>query len=96
MRLPRIFETDCTVEVSHTFERLCADVDLDAEYRLGPADRVLVHGRPINPPYGESVVERRRATVTRATWLERLWTRAWGNFECLELLDVSFSDRREL
>ncbi len=94
--LPRVFDTECTVEVSHTFERLYANVALDADYALGPADQVCVHGAPINPPYGESVIERRRATITRATWLKRLWTRMSGNFECLELLDVSFSDRRQL
>ncbi len=96
MRAARIFETDCTVEVSHTFEALYAHVELDADYQLRPADRVLVHGRPLNPPYGTSVTERRRATVTRATWLQRAWTRWSGSFECLELLDVSFSDRRQL
>lgn len=93
---PRQFDTGCTVEVSHTFERLYAHVALDGEVPIGPADRVLVHGAPINPPYGEVVVERRTATVTRASWLERQWVRFRGNFECMELLDVSFSDRRTI
>lgn len=92
----RCFDVGCTVEVSHRFESLHAHVDLDGDVEVGPGDRVLVHGEPINPPYGEVVVERRWATVTRATWLERIWTRFTGSFDCVELLDVSFSDRRKL
>lgn len=94
--MPRSFDTACTVEVSHTFERFAAHVELDGDVAVGPGDRVLVHGAPINPPYGEVVIERRRATVTRAGWLLRTWTRAFAHFEFLELFDVSFSDRRSL
>ena len=92
----RCFETDCTVEVSHRFESLHAHVHLDGDVEIGPGDRVCVHGEPINPSYGEAVVVRRRATVTRATWPERLWVRIRGEFEVAELFDVSFSDRRTL
>jgi len=92
----RTFDVGCTVEVSHKFESLHAHVDLDGNLDIYPGDRVLVHGEPINPPYGEAVTERRQATVTRASWPERLLTRFTGNFECVELLDVSFSDRRQL
>ena len=38
--------------------------------------------------------ERRLATVTRASWLERAWTRLTGDLDCLSLLDVSFTDSR--
>ena len=92
----RTFDVFCTVRVSHTFENLSAHVELEGEVEIEPGDQVLVHGAPINPPYGEVQVERRRATVTRASWLERLWTRLTGDLECLSLLDVSFSDRRTL
>ncbi len=90
------FDTGCTVKVSHTFESLSAHVELDGDVPIYPGDRVLVHGAEINPPYGEVRVERRRATVTHAGWLERTWTRLTGNLACLSLLDVSFSDRRTL
>lgn len=90
----RSFDTGCTVDVSHTFESLHAHVDLDGEVPIYPGDQVLIHGAPIHPPYGERVVERRHATVTRATWLERWWTRVSGNLEALDLLDVSFTDGR--
>lgn len=91
---PRSFDVACSVHVSHTFENLSAHVELDGDVRLGPGDRVLVHGAPIQPPYGHVQTERRRATVTRAGRLERAWTRLTGDFDCLSLLEVSFSDRR--
>lgn len=90
------FEVGCTVEVSHTFESLHAHVDLDGDVKIRPGDEVRVHGRPINPPYGEVVVERRRATVVRATWLERVWTRMTGDLEFMELLEFSFTEERTL
>lgn len=92
----RSFEVFCRVRVAHTFEELSAHVELEGQIPIGPGDRVLVHGKAINPPYGTVQVERRRATVTRATWLERTWTRLTGDLHCLSLLDVSFSDRRIL
>ena len=92
----RTFDVPCTVEVSHTFESLHAHVVLDGDVQIEPGDQVLVHGTPIHPPYGEVQTERRTATVTRATVLERMWTKLTGNAQFLELLDVSFSDRRIL
>jgi hypothetical protein len=92
----RSFDVECTVRVSHTFEDLSAHVELDGDVAIEPGDEVLVHGAPIEPPYGDVQVERRLATITRATWLARTWTRMTGDLECLSLLDVSFSDRRAL
>ena len=94
--LSHSFEVACTVSVSHRFEDLSAHVELDGDVQIEPGDEVLVHGTAINPPYGEVRVERRRATVTRAPWVERVWTRMTGDVDCLSLLDVSFSDRRSL
>lgn len=88
----RSFDVFCTVRVSHTFEDLSAHVDLEGDIAIEPGDSVLVHGKAMNPPYGEVQVERRRATVTRATWFERTWTRLTGDLDCLSLLDISFSD----
>ncbi|MGF1508068.1 MAG: hypothetical protein ACFB9M_01050 [Myxococcota bacterium] len=90
------FDLGCTVEVSHRFESLHAHVHFDREIDVRPGDRVLVHGAPIHAAYGQVVVEQRTATVTRAYWVERVWTRLVGNLDCAELLDVSFSDRRRL
>ncbi len=90
------FDVLCTVRVSHTFEDLSAHVELEGAIPIGPGDKVLVHGAPIHPPYGEVQTERRLATVTRASRLERWWLRHTGNFDCISLLEVSFSDRRTL
>jgi hypothetical protein len=91
---PRCFDVFCMVHVSHRFENLSAHVELEGDVKIEPGDTVLVHGDTINPPYGEVQVERRLATVTRASWFERAWTRATGDLACLSLLEVSFSDRR--
>ena len=48
-------------------------------------------GKPIIVPFGESAIERRKATITRATWLERKWTKMTGDLEFMELLEFSFS-----
>ena len=92
----RSFDVPCTVEVSHTFESLHAHVVLDGDIKIAPGDEVLVHGQPIEAPYGEVITERRVATVTQATVWERLWTRATGDFEFMELCEFSFSEEARL
>ena len=92
----RRFDVGCTVEISHTFESLHAHVDLDGDVEIEPGDEVIVHGQPITVPYGEVHSERRTATVTKATALERLWTRATGDLEFMELCEFSFSEEARL
>lgn len=87
------FDVPCTVEVSHTFDSLHAHVALDGGVALNPGDEVLVHGAPVAVPYGEVRVFNRIATVTRASMIERLWTRATGDFEFMELCEFSFSEK---
>ena len=88
----RSFELDCTVRVSHTFDDLSAHVELDGNLPIYPGDEVRVHGAPIKPPYGRVQVERRRATVTRATLFARMWTRLTGDLDALTLFDFGFSE----
>ncbi|MEL6735800.1 MAG: hypothetical protein AAFO98_07960 [Pseudomonadota bacterium] len=90
----RKFELDCTVEIENTFESLHAHVRFDDGTTVDPGDEVLVHGKPIEVPYGETHSEKRRVTVTRASTIERLWTRATGDFEFMELCEFSFSEDR--
>ncbi|MEM9145124.1 MAG: hypothetical protein AAGC57_02925 [Pseudomonadota bacterium] len=90
------FTTPCTVEISHTFESLHAHVILDGDVKIQPGDEVVVHGQEIAVPYGETATIRRDATVTRATLLERLWTRATGDLEFMELCEFSFSEEARL
>ncbi|MEM8810998.1 MAG: hypothetical protein AAGF59_00170 [Pseudomonadota bacterium] len=86
----------CTVEVSHKFESLHAHVRFDDGSVVHPGDEVLVHGKPVLAAYGEIVVEERVATITRATWIERLWTRLTGDLEFMELCEFSFSEEMSL
>jgi hypothetical protein len=82
----------CTVEVSHRFEELSAHVRFDDGSTVGPGDEVQVLGAEIMAPYGEVVREERVAVITRASGLERMWTRATGDLEFMELCEFSFSE----
>ena len=82
----------CTVEVSHRFESLHAHVRFNNGAVVYPGDEVLVHGAPIVAAYGELIVEDRQATITRASAVERLWTKLTGDFGFMELCEFSFSD----
>ncbi|MFN3972705.1 MAG: hypothetical protein ACK4GO_14680 [Gemmobacter sp.] len=85
-------EVPVTVEVSHRFESLHAHVKFNNGAIIHPGDEVLVHGTPIMAAWGEVISEDRTATITRASWLERQWTRLTGDFEVMELCEFSFSD----
>jgi hypothetical protein len=89
----RTVEVPCTVDVEHTFDSLHAYVELDG-VEVGPGDEVLVHGAPTEVGFGEHVVRRCRATVVRAGWLERWWTKALARLELTELYEVGFSSWR--
>ncbi len=91
-----IFEAPCTVEVEHTADSLHAYVELDGDIEIGPGDEIIVHGDPIQPEFGEKIVERRTATVKRANWFGRLTTRLAAGLELTELYEVSFTPRRKL
>ena len=53
-----------------------------------------VHGDPIRVRFGDKLVLHRNATVERAGWLERQWTRLAARFELSELYEVSFTAGR--
>lgn len=89
-------EVPCTVEVSHRFESLHAHVRFNIGAVVHPGDEVLVHGTPVMAAYGEVVVEDRTATISRANWLERQWTRLTGDFDFMELCEFSFSEEIKL
>ena len=89
-------QVPCTVEVSHRFEALHAHVRFDNGAVIHPGDEVLVHGEPIMAAFGEVICEERVATITRATPIERLWTRLTGDLEFIELCEFSFSEELAL
>ena len=86
----------CTLEVSNTFESLHAHVRFDGGVTVEPGDEVLVHGAPVQVPYGEEASIRRTATIRRAGWIEKSWTKLTGDFEFMELCEFSFSERASL
>lgn len=90
------FEAPCVVEIERSEETFEAHVVIDSDYLIRPGDEVRVHDAPTDSPFGERIVVRRMATITRAGLPERVWTRIAGNFELAELYDVSFTDRRKL
>jgi TPP-dependent indolepyruvate ferredoxin oxidoreductase alpha subunit len=94
--MSRSFDTPCTIEVEHGFDHLHAHVELDGDVPIYPGDKVRVHGSAIKLPYGERLVEHRMATVTRATALERAWTKFRARFEITELYELSFSNGKSL
>ena len=89
-------EVPCTVEVSHRFESLHAHVKFDNGAVVHPGDEVLVHGAPVIAAFGEIVTEKRIATITRASAVERLWTRMTGDLGFMELCEFSFSEELTL
>lgn len=82
----------CTVEVSHRFESLYAHLRFDNGAVIHPGDEVEVHGAPVQAAFGEVITESREATITRASDVERLWTRMTGDLEFIELCEFSFSE----
>lgn len=90
----RLNDIDCTVEIENTFESLAAHVRFDDGTVVFPGDEVIVHGKPIEVPYGQNQSFSRKATIFRAGPIERLWTRATGDFEFMELCEFSFSEER--
>lgn len=89
-------EVPCTVEISNTFDELGAHVRFDDGTVVHPGDEVMVHGAPVAVPYGQRESFQRLATITRASGVERAWTRATGDFEFMELCEFSFSERAAL
>ena len=51
---------------------------------------------PLSIPATRSWSEAREATITRASALERFWTRMTGDIEFMELCEFSFSEEIRL
>lgn len=92
----KVEQVPCTVEVSHRFESLHAHVRFNDGSVVHPGDEVQVEGPPVLAAWGEVISEDRIATITRATALERFWTRLTGDLEFIELCEFSFSEELTL
>lgn len=86
-------ETPCTVEIAHTSYDFYAHVEL-RDNSVGPGDQVLVHNAPTEINYGDHIKVERQATIHRAGWLARFWTKFIARFELATLYEVSFSPSR--
>ena len=85
----RTVEVTCTVDIEQTAESLHAYAIPDG-IEIRPGDTVVVHGVPTAIRFGDRVTLQCRATVTRAGWLRRLWTKTTGHFALTELYEVGF------
>ena len=90
------FEVPCTLTIEHSADSLHAHVDIDADLDIRPGDEVIVHDAPTDIAFGQRLVVARKATIIRASLVERLWTKFAGHFEMNELYEVSFTERRIL
>ena len=89
----RTVNVSCNVEIANTAEALHAHVFLNG-LEVEAGDSVLVHNAPTDVAFGESLSCDRRATVSRASWLDKLWVRLSSRFELTTLYEVSFSPDR--
>ena len=87
-------DTQCTIEIEHTFDNLHAHVELDGDIELGPGDQVKVHGAAVKLPFGERLTLRRPVTVWKATPFGRLGTRMKAQLELTELYEITFSSEK--
>lgn len=90
---PQQIEVPCIVDLEQTSEFLHAHVELEG-IEVEHGDTVLVHDAPTSVPFGERRIERRMATVTRASALDRALTRVSAYLELTELYEVGFSAGR--
>jgi len=83
------FDVPCTVELQHTAEFMQANVSLEG-VEVGIGDTVLVHDAPTSVPFGDHRVFERRATVTRASAVDKLLTKLGAYLELTELYETGF------
>ncbi|MCA0304207.1 MAG: hypothetical protein LCH95_17515 [Proteobacteria bacterium] len=91
----RVQEVGCTLDLANTPDSLHAHVELDGSPAIRPGDRVLVHGAPTALAHGETLVTRRRATIERSSWVERLFIKIAAYFGLTGLLEIGFSIGRD-
>lgn len=84
---------DCQIQMSNTAEFLYAHVELKGA-QVGPGDQVLIHDPLTHIEFGQQMEYTRRATISRAGVLSRLWTYFTARLELTMLYEVSFSTTR--
>lgn len=89
----RVMDVPCTIDIERTAHSLHAHVDLEG-VEVDAGDEVLVHVDREHVAHGTQFTLQRRATVVRAGWIKRAWTRLFSRFELTLLYEVSFSTER--
>jgi hypothetical protein len=84
---------DCRVQLSNTAEFLYAHAELNG-VEIGPGDQVLIHDPLTHIEFGQQMEFTRKATISRAGLLSRLWTYCTARLELTMLYEVSFSTTR--
>jgi hypothetical protein len=87
---PRTFDVPCMLDIEVTPESVHAHA-IPEGVTLYPGDRVLVHGVPDRIDFGDRFTRQCTATIIRASWLTRIWTRLTSVAEITELYEVSFA-----
>ena len=85
-------QATCDLEIEQTPESFHA-YSVPAGVDIRPGDQMLIHGVPTNVAFGQHVKLSLRATILRAGWLKRTWTRFAGFFELTELYEVGFAPK---
>jgi hypothetical protein len=88
----RTVEVPCLLDIEQTPESFHAHA-VPEGIELRPGDVVQVHDAPERVDFGDCYTRPLRATVTRAGWLDRAWTRLTAPFEMLELYEVGFQPK---
>ena len=84
---------DCQIQLSNTAEFLYAHAELKG-VEIGPGDQVLIHDPLTHIEFGQQMEFTRKATISRAGLLSRLWTYCTARLELTMLYEVSFSTTR--
>ncbi len=88
----RRIEIICSVDIEQSFDSFHAHA-IPEGIDLRPGDRVIVHDAPTMVPFGQSRSLTCRATVIRASGLERFWTEFRALFELTELYHCGFEPK---
>ncbi len=88
--LGRSIDVTCVVDIEMTPDSFHAHA-VPEGIEINPGDIVVIHNPPTGLSFGDRLTCVCRATVTRAGWLRRAWTRAAGMFELTELYEVGFA-----
>jgi hypothetical protein len=88
-------EVPCSIEIEQTRDTLHAHVSLEG-IEVEHGDEVRVHEAPAHIAFGERLVTSSRATVVRATPVQRFMTRMQAYLQLTELYEVGFQPKDEV